>query len=206
MKIIPAINSDSFEEIKKRIKIIEPHVDWVQIDVADGTFTKNTIWHNPHDLALLGTKLKIELHLMIADIDRRIEDWLLPNVGRIVFHISASHDPDFVIEKCKEAGKEVGIAIGPDEPLVKALAYKDKVDVFQILAVHPGLAGQKAMDEAFDRIKEVREACKSCIIEVDGGMNKEIAKRAVEAGANIINAASAIFSQKDIGKAIEELK
>jgi len=218
VEIIPAINANSFEEIQEKIKLIEfaqqpskaafdgDGVGWIQIDAADGTFTKNTIWHNPEDLAFLETPLKIELHLMLDNMERRIEDWLLPNVHRIVFHIGATSDPDFVIEKCKEAGKEVGIAVGPNESLVKALEHKGEVDMFQILAVYPGLPGQSVLPETFDRIRELRNFCGDCIIEVDGGMNEETVGKAVEAGANVIAAASAIFGKKDVGKAIEQLR
>lgn len=206
MEIIPAINVDNFEEIQKRIKLVEPFVDWVQIDVADGTFAKNTLWHNPIDLAFLQTTLNIELHLMINNINYRIIDWLLPNIKRIIFHIGASDSPGFVIDKCREYGKEVAIAIGPNESLPSALSLKEEINMFQILSVYPGLAGQKLEETAFERIKEVRKFCPSCIIEVDGGMNKETAKKAVEAGANIIVAASAIFKTNDIKSNIEELK
>lgn len=215
VEIIPAVNADTFEEVQRRVRLIESlspskaafdGCGWAQIDAADGTFTKNTIWHNPKDLAFLETSLKIELHLMLDNMERRIEDWLLPNVHRIIFHISAANDPDFVIEKCRKAGKEAGIAIGPDESLTQALKYRDKVDMFQILAVHPGLPGQEAQAEAFERISELRGFCGECTIEVDGGMNKETAIKAVEAGANIIAAAAAIFSADDIGKAIKELR
>ncbi len=218
VEIIPAINADSFEEIQRRIKAVEgaappsdgqtppSGVNWIQIDAADGTFTKNTIWHNPEDLAFLKTNLKIELHLMLDKMSRRIGDWLVPNAHRIIFHVSAASDPDFVIEKCREAGKEVGIAIGPDESLVKAMEYRDKVDMFQILSVYPGLSGAEMAGGAFGRIRELREFCGSCIIEVDGGMNKETAGKAVEAGADIIVAASAIFGSGDVGEAIRGLK
>lgn len=204
IKIIPAVNTADFEEIKKKIKLIEPYTDWVQIDVADGTFTKNTLWHNPQELALIETSLNIEAHLMISNIERRVEEWLSPNVKRIIFHISASADPDFVIKKIKEAGKEAGIAIGQKESLTEAMRYKNKINFFQILGVYPGLPGQQIIKETFDRIKELRKFCPSCIIEVDGGMNKETGKRAVEAGANIIVAANAIFNG-DVKKNIEEL-
>lgn len=221
VEIIPAINADSFEEIQRKIEAVEEAnsdasvgvntdasvgVNWIQIDAADGTFTKNTIWHNPEDLAFLKTDLKIELHLMLDNIERRIEDWLVPNARRIIFHISAANDLDFIIEKCREAGKEVGIAIGPDESLVRAMEYRDKVDMFQILSVYPGKAGAEMAEGAFERISELRGFCEHCIIEVDGGMNKETAKKAVEAGADIIAAASAIFSAKDVKNAIKELK
>lgn len=206
MIIIPAINNNSFEEIKEKIKLTKPYTNWIHLDVADGTFTKNTLWHNPTDLALLEKDLNLEVHLMISDVERRIEDWLVSGVKRIIFHVGGCKDPDFVIKKCKEAKIDAAISIGPDESIVKAMEYKNKVDMFQILGVRPGLTGQKAENDTFDRIKEVRNFYPSCIIEVDGGMNKKTIPRAVEAGADIIVAANAIFNGGDVGKNIEELK
>lgn len=210
IEIIPTINSENFEEIKEKIKIIERVIppngaSWIQIDVADGTYTKNTIWHNPLDLMGLETDLNIEVHLMLNDIDRRIDDWLTPNVKRIIFQIEASHNPEFVIEKCKKAGKEVGISISPAIPISQVAKYKDKVDFFQILAVNPGLAGQKTQDEAFDKIKSLKKICGQCIIEVDGGMNLETGRRAIEAGANRLAIAHAIFGKNNIKETIREL-
>lgn len=213
MTVIPVINADNFEELKEKIKLVEQYVDSIHVDVADGSFTKNTIWHNPKDLIGFETRLNIEVHLMLNDIDSKISEWLLPNtcpakgaVSRIVFHLSASRDTDFVISEIKKAGKEAGISISPDESVENALKYKNKVNFYQILGVYPGLAGQKTLESTFGRIKEVRDVCPSCIIEVDGGMNKETAKRAVEAGADIIVAASAIFNGGGIRENIENLK
>jgi len=105
------------------------------------------------------------------------------------------------------------IVIGPEESLAAAGLFKERVKFFQILGVHPGPAGQEILEETFERIKKMRKICPaspaggpSCIIEANGGMNKETAKKAVEAGANIIVAAKAIFGAEDIKKAIEELK
>ena len=206
IEIIPAINADNFEEIKRKIKLIEPHTDWVHIDVADGTFTKNTLWHNPADLALLENNLNLEVHLMINDVERRTDDWLVFGVKRIIFHIGGCKDPDFVIKKCKEAGIDAAISIGPDESIIKAMEYKNKVNVFQILGVRPGLPGQKVEENTFDRIREMRNFCGSCIIEVDGGMNAKTIPQAVKAGANRIVAASAVLNDGDVGENIEELK
>ncbi len=206
IEIIPAINTDSFEEVKRRIKLVEPYADWVQLDIADGTFTKNTTWHNAGDLLSLETSLKIEVHLMINDVEERLEEWLITPVQRIIFHLETAKNPDFIIEKCKKSGKEVGIAIGPDTSWTKVIPYLDKVDLIQILGVYPGLAGQKFQEECFDKIRHLRKECSKCIIEVDGGMDKITAKKAVKAGADIINAATAIFGEKDVKKAVKNLK
>ena len=207
MLIIPAINADSFEEVQKKIKLIEPYFSWVHLDIADGTFTKNTLWHNLVEFAMIETELNLEVHLMIDKVEEKIDHWFNPSVKRIIFHLGGSRDPGFVIERCHKNKTEAGIAISPDESIAQALAYKNKVDLFQILGVRPGLPGQKMDENTLERIKEVRKFCPSCIIEVDGGMNLETIPKAISAGANRIVSASAIFdSGKNVGEAIEELK
>ncbi|MBU2109393.1 hypothetical protein KKB71_00320 [Patescibacteria group bacterium] len=212
MQIIPAINANSFEEVKEKIKLLKPYTDWVQLDVADGTFTKNIIWHNPKDLLDLETKLNIEVHLMINEIEKRVEDWLIPQIKRIIFHIETAQDPDFVIKKIQDAGKEPGMAVGPDGSWTHLAHFKNKVNFFQILGVRPGLPGQELQEETYEQIRQLRKFClaspaggRSCIIEVDGGVNKENAKKLVEAGADILCAASAIF-KGDIKENIEYFK
>ncbi|MDP3901965.1 MAG: hypothetical protein Q8Q21_00050 [bacterium] len=208
MLIIPAINAETFEEVKNKLELIKPYTDWAHIDVADGSFAGNILWHNPEDIKQIsGLNLNLEVHLMISSLEDKIDKWLKPEVKRILFHLNAVGDPDIVIKKCEEIGIEVGISISPDESVEKALTYKDKVDFFQILAVKPGLPGQKMDESAFEKIKEVRKFCSSCMIEVDGGMNLETIPKAIEFGANRIVAASAIFDTgKDIKESIEKLK
>lgn len=205
-EVIPAINTDSFEDVKNKIKKVEPYAKWVQLDIADGTFAKNTTWHNASDLLSFETPLKIEVHLMINNIEERADEWILPGVSRIIFQLEAAKDPDFAIKKIKDAGKEAGIAIAPATAWTRLTPYFNKADLFQILGVEPGLAGQKFQEECFDKISHLRKECPECIIEVDGGMDSAAAKKAVRAGADIIVAASAIFESRDIKKAIKELK
>lgn len=205
--LIPAINADTFEEVQNKIKLVEPYVSWAHLDIADGTFTRNTLWHNLVEFAQIETELNLELHLMTDKVEEKIDHWLNPSVKRIIFHIGGSRDPSFVIDRCHKNKTETGIAISPDESIAQALAYKNKADLFQILGVRPGLPGQKMDENTFDRIKEVRKFWPSCIIEVDGGMNKETIPKAISAGANIIVSASAIFNTgKSIKESIEELK
>lgn len=200
IQVIPAINEKDFSEIEKKLKLIEPYTNWAQLDVADSTFTQNTIWHNPEDLRDLQTNLNIEVHLMINDIENRVEEWLVPQVKRIIFHIETAKNSDLVIEKIKKAGKEPGIAVGPDGKWTDLAHYKGKVNFFQILGVRPGLPGQQIDENVYENIKQLKKFCESsltdrqaCIIEVDGGVNVDNAKRLIEAGADILCAASSIF-------------
>lgn len=205
-EIIPAINTEDFEEVKRCVKLVEPYAKWVHLDVADGTFTPNTIWHNAPDLLELETNLLVEVHLMIADMDTRWQEWVLPKVRRVIFHLEAAHNPELVLNKIKENNKEVGVAARPETDWKKLEPFCEKADLVQTLAVPPGRAGQGFRLETLDKIKHLRKRHPKCIIEVDGGINLEMGKQCVEAGANIIAAASFIFSNKNVEEAIEELK
>jgi len=206
MLLIPSINAESFEEVKEKIKMVEPYVLWAHLDISDGTFGKSLTWHNPKDLLNFETKLNLEAHLMVNEVEKKIDQWIDSPVKRFYFHIGATSNPEIVIEKIKAEGKEVGIAISPEESVFNALSFKDRVDVYQILGVPPGPAGQKMREETFKRIKKVKKNCKSCIIEVDGGINKKTAKKVKEAGADIIVSATAIFSDPEgVEEAIKNL-
>ncbi len=193
MQVIPSINAENFEEVKKKISLVENLVSWVHFDVSDGSFTPNISWHNPADLNNLETKLNIEVHLMANNIQDKIGEWLIPKIKRIFFHLSSTAEPEGLIEKIKQAGIEPGIAVGPEESLEVAMEFKNKIKIFQILGVNPGPAGQKTEESTFSRIKMMKSFCEQCIIEADGGMNKETAQKAAEAGADIIVAATAIY-------------
>ncbi|KKT91390.1 MAG: Ribulose-phosphate 3-epimerase [Parcubacteria group bacterium GW2011_GWC1_45_13] len=99
VEIIPSINVSDFDELKKRIKKVEPYFKWAHLDVSDGVFTKHVSWHDPKDLVGLKTKLKLEVHLMIDRPERTIEEWLIKPVSRVIFHQEATKDHRLLIDK-----------------------------------------------------------------------------------------------------------
>ena len=198
VEIIPAINAEIFAEVERRIRLVEPFVRWVHLDIADGTFTPNILWHDPADLASFKTPLAVELHLMIARPEDKIASWLVPGVKRVIVHHETLSDADIIMDACGAAGVETGIAIATETPWTALQQYFGKTSFFQILAVRPGRAGQEFQASNYDKIRDLRTACPSCTIEVDGGVKIGVARQCVEAGANILAAASAIFGEKDI--------
>ena len=206
IEVIPAINSQSWKDVEKKIRLIEPHVQWAHLDIADGTFTPNTLWHNSLDLLEFQTNLGLEVHMMEDDPEERIDHWFLPPVKRIIVHWETVTDMDYIIEECHKEKIEVGLAIADRTSWTKLKPYVNKVDMFQVLCVPAGRAGQEFHGHNLLKIKHLRKAYPKCIIEVDGGINQYTARQAVETGANMIAAASHIFNSKDIKKAIEELR
>ena len=206
VEIIPSINALTFEEVQKKIALVEPYVSWCHLDVTDGVFSKHPTWHNSTDLSLLDTKLSIEVHLMVQEPEKIINQWLIKPVKRVIVHFEASRDIDFIIEQCREAGIECGVAIRPDTPWDVLVPWTKKVSFIQVLAVNPGPSGQQMSEEIIEKVAHLRESCVSCMIEVDGGINPKTARQAREAGGTILVSAGYIFSHSNIGMAIKELE
>ena len=204
-EIIPSINAPTFEGVQERIAKIEPHVSWCHLDVTDGVFSKHLTWHDPLDLPRLQTKLKAEVHLMVEEPEKVIDQWLVKPIHRVIVHLEATKDPELIIQKCGAAGREIGFAIRPDTSWKKLQPWFGKIDMMVLLRVPPGASGQEMPSEMLEEIHHLRAACPRCIIELDGGVTVENAKRAMDAGANMLVAGGAIFGVGDIKKAIEAL-
>lgn len=206
VEIIPAINAAAWEEVMRQIRLIEPYTDWVHIDVADGTFTPNTLWHNPIDLVGLETKCKIEIHLMEDRPEERVEAWLIRPVSRIIVHYEVTHDLDFILSECRSEDIKVGLSVASHTSWTCLKPFVDKVDLLQILAVHSGMAGQEFEGHNISKIKHLRAFARQAIIEVDGGITPQVGDECVRAGADILVSANYIFSHPSPKMAIQELR
>lgn len=168
--VIPVINETNFEEIKRKIKLIEPYCEWVQIDIADGVFTPNKTWQNSSELADLQTFLNIELHLMVLEPEKNIEEWLkISAVKRVIVHLEGVKDFEKLKNLTDQYQKELGLAINPETSWEILKPYLEKINFVQILAVKPGLAGQKFNPQIIEKIKALKNYKNDVILEVDGG-------------------------------------
>lgn len=217
IEIIPAINSETWDDVREKIHRVEPYVRWVHLDVADGTFTPNTLWHNAGDLFVLKTNALIEVHLMVADPEKVIDAWIGAGAKRIIVHVETMKDFAYLKKRCDEHKVFLMLSITPETSWTKLIPFaKENIVSFQVLAVHPGLAGQQFIDgsawdhdfveSSYDAVRHLREHCSFCDIEVDGGVKPGIAKKCREAGANLFAAASAVYSHDNAKEAIGELK
>lgn len=197
MEVIPAINEIYFRQVEEKIKIAESFVapagGWIHLDVVDGFFAPNVTWGNPRELKEIKTPLNIEVHLMVEKPESKIETWLKAGAKRLIVHVEAFSDPSFILDKAKLYGADVMVAINPNTSIDTMAPYLTNINFFQVLAVDPGIAGQKFQEKVLEKIKFLRERAPAAKIEVDGGINPETAKMVKDAGADMVASASYIF-------------
>lgn len=206
IEVVPTIIAQDFVEVKKKVRKIEPYVDWVQLDVMDGKFVENKTWNNPVDLKNLKTKLNLEAHLMIDKPEEHMDEWIGSGVKRIVFHIESTDEPREIIAAVKKAGLKAGVAVNPGTPIRVVDEFIGEMDLVLVMTVHPGRGGQLLLENTLLKVQRLRNKYDDLNIAVDGGINLETAPKAIAAGANMLAAGSAVWKSDNIEKTIEQLK
>ncbi len=211
MQIIPAINCPDFETLSKQLDEAYrflPEGSFVHIDIVDGMFSKNITWNNPAELLDLKSSypdLNFEIHLMVENPDEFVEVWFINGASRVIVHLEAVNNPDYILDIASRYNGEVALSIIPSTPADLLLPHVGSFSSFQVLAVTPGFAGQKFSLESLEKIEFLRNVAPGSKIEVDGGINPETARLAKISGADYAASASYIFNNINPQKAYEEL-
>jgi len=214
IQISPSILSADFSQLGNEIKRLEEGgADLIHVDVMDGHFVPNLTIGPPVIKALKkNCSLKFDVHLMISPVHKYIEAYSDAGADIITIHPEATNDLSASIQKIKDLGKKVGVSLNPKTKISVIKNYLNKIDLVLIMSVNPGFGGQKFMPEVLEKIKELKSIQKKqnidFDIEIDGGINFENSKIAIEAGANILVSGTTIFKSNngDIKKNIELLK
>ena len=214
IQISPSILSADFSQLGSEIKRLEEGgADMIHVDVMDGHFVPNLTIGPPVIKALRKhCSLKFDVHLMISPVHKYIEAYSDAGADIITIHPEATDNLKESILKIKELKKKVGVSLNPETKIDVILDHLEQIDLVLIMSVNPGFGGQKFMPEVLNKIKELKkiqqEKKLSFDIEIDGGINFENSKIAIEAGANILVSGTTIFKSNngDIKKNIELLK
>lgn len=197
--LAPSILAANFADMSSEFRILEKGgVKWLHVDVMDGIFVPNiSLGLTVVSSIRKATDLFFDVHLMIVDPIRYIDEFAKAGADLISFHLEATEDADAVIDKIRAAGKKVGIVIKPKTPTKALLPYVEKVDDIMLMSVEPGFGGQSYIPESTERIAEVKamtmEKNPECMIEVDGGVTFANIAEITGAGANILVAGSAVY-------------
>jgi ribulose-phosphate 3-epimerase len=205
--IAPSILAADFSSLKTEIEKVEKAgADIIHIDVMDGHFAPN-ITIGPlvvRDVRRF-TKLPLDVHLMIEEPEKYIEEFKKAGSDIITIHAESKGDIKKLLSRIRSFGIKAGISIRPKNEISLIKEYIAGTDMVLMMTVEPGFGGQKFMRKVLPKIKALR-AVYDKDIEVDGGINKETAKEVISAGANILVAGTFIFGNKDVKRAIRDLR
>ncbi len=211
--IAPSILSADFANLEDAVKESEAAgAERVHIDVMDGHFVPN-ISMGPVVVEALrpNTNLLIETHLMIENPDRYIGDFVKAGADIVIVHQENVPHLHRVIQQIKEHGKQAGVALNPGTPVHMLDCVFADLDMVLAMTVNPGFSGQKFISSVLPKVREIRDRIDAgnseCDLEVDGGVNETTGPQAVDAGANVLVAATAIFKHPDgISACIQTLR
>ena len=214
IQISPSILSADFSQLGNEIKRLEEGgADMIHVDVMDGHFVPNLTIGPPVIKALKKhCSIKFDVHLMISPVHNYIEAYSNAGADIITIHPEATDNLEESISKIKSLNKKVGVSLNPESKIDLIVDYLEKIDLVLIMSVNPGFGGQKFMPEVLDKVKQLKKfQSQNKIdfdIEIDGGINFENCRTAIEAGVNILVSGTTVFKNNngDIKKNINLLK
>lgn len=202
--LAPSLLAADFTKLGEQIKETERcGAQFLHIDVMDGIFVPSISFGMPLIESIRpATKQFFDVHLMIVEPERYIQEFVDCGADGITFHLEATKNPQKVIGRIHNAGAKAGISIKPGTPLEEVYPYLSKVEMVLIMSVEPGFGGQSFLPEAYGRIRKIREYLDrhqlAARLEVDGGIGKKNVREVMAAGANVFVAGSAVFRKRSI--------
>ena len=210
--IAPSILSADFSNLAQQIRLAEiGGADWIHCDVMDGHFVPN-ITFGPMLVGAVRrvTKLPVDVHLMIKNPDKYLENFVSAGADYISVHFEEVVHLNRTVNKIKELGCKAGVVINPSTPVESVQDIAEYIDLLLIMTVNPGYGGQSFIPNSLRRINEavkLREELKAkFLIEVDGGISTETIVAARDAGAQVFVTGSSVFKSDNISASVTELK
>jgi ribulose-phosphate 3-epimerase len=210
--VAPSLLAADFRRLDRAIELVNTsEADWFHLDVMDGQFVPN-ISFGPFIIEQIARDAEkyLDVHLMIDAPGRFIDDFARAGASGITVHAEACTHLHRVIEQIKEAGCKAGVALNPHTPVSVLENVVEMLDLVLIMTVNPGFGGQKFIYQSIPKIKRAAELIavqnSRAIIEVDGGIGLQNARKVLEAGARVLVAGSAVFGAEQPAEVIKKLK
>jgi len=210
--IAPSVLAADFTLLREQIQLAEQSgADWFHLDVMDGHFVPN-ISFGPLVVETVRkiTERPLDVHLMIENPDAYIREFREAGADVISVHVETCPHLHRTVNLIKELGAKAGVVLNPASPAALVDEIIPEIDLILVMSVNPGFGGQKFIEHSLSKTELIASKIKSSgrkiYLEIDGGIDKHTAPKAVAAGANVLVAGSAIFGASDIAKALKEIR
>jgi ribulose-phosphate 3-epimerase len=205
--IAPSLLACDFAHLERDIRRVEEAGARVlHLDIMDGHFVPNLSFGLPIVQAIRRvTKLPLDVHLMISNPDQYVERFRRAGADMLTIHIEAVPEPRPLLEKIRGMGAAAGLSLNPPTPLEQVENYLDACDLVLVMSVMPGFGGQEFDPVAIDKLRRLRRLAPELLLSVDGGINPETTGPCAEAGATMFVVGTALFSQSDYRRRMDEL-
>jgi ribulose-phosphate 3-epimerase len=206
--VVPSLLSCDFAELREEIRRVEQAgARLLHVDIMDGHFVPNLSIGLPVVEAIRrSTRLPLDVHLMISEPDRYLQRFREAGADLLTIHIEATSDPAPLLREIRRLGAGAGISLNPPTPVDAITGYLDLCDLVLVMGVMPGFGGQAFEPVALDKLSRLRALLRpGALLSVDGGVNADTVGPCAEAGADLLVTGSALFSQDNYGRFIDEM-
>ncbi len=212
VRIAPSLLAADFANLERDCNMVNnSEADWFHIDIMDCVFVPNISFGMPVLAAIQKhAKKLLDVHLMITDPDRYIEDFKRLGAGVLTVHYEACNHLHRSIQNIKSQGMKAGVALNPHTPVSLLKDLIEEIDLVCIMSVNPGFGGQKFIEQTYSKVAALKESIiqsnSKTLIEIDGGVTTENAAKLIECGADVLVAGSSVFKASNPEKEIQKLK
>jgi len=210
--VAPSILSADFGRLGAEVRAVEDAgADWIHVDVMDGRFVPNiTIGPAVVKAIRAATKLPVDVHLMIVEPERYVEDFVRAGANIVSVHVEACVHLHRTLELVRHLGARPGVVLNPATSEDTVRYAIELADLVLVMSVNPGFGGQSFIADVLPKVRAIRamidRSARPVLLEIDGGITPENAARVTEAGARVLVAGSAVFTRPDYAEAIASLR